>query len=274
MRALALSLLLAVPAPAAAQTAVPAPRPAAGAAAGAEDAETRSRALRYAVDWGPAALAEIEFRITERAGRTTLAAEARSTGLLSLFADFEAEQTALHGPAGPEEFTTRATWDDKRSARRVRFGDGPPQAETLVAPEDEDEPRTPIPPGALDDAVDPTFPILRAMRQVERGEGCAVSHPVFTGRTAFHVTLSDMGEEALEADRSWTWSGLARRCRMAIQRIGGFKIEDDGWDQDEEDVTRDIWFGPLPEALGGGIAPVRMLVEWPLGYAVGRIDLR
>lgn len=30
-----------------------------------------------------------------------------------------------------------------------------------------------------------------------------------------------------------------------------------------------LWFGPLP----AGLSPVRLRVEWPLGYVTARIDL-
>lgn len=229
------------------------------------------REYRYAVDWGPAALAELQIRLTERGAETHFAAEARSAGLLAFFSEFEAMQTASHGPEGPREFLSQGRYGDDEAARRVRFGDGPPRAETLVASETEDEPRTPIPPGAIDDAVDPIFPILEAMRQLERGEGCAVKRTVFTGRSAFSVALEDLGTEKIEADRDWTWGGLAAKCRIRFDRIGGFLKEGGFWRQEEADVTREIWFAEMAD---GGVAPVRLRVSWPLGYAIGRIDLR
>ena len=262
------------------------------AAEGAPDAPQETvRAFRYAVDWGPAALAQMEIKLTERPSETHFAAEIQSAGLLAFFSDFEAVQTALHGPEGPREFLSHGRYGDDEAARRVRFGDGAPRAETLVASEKDGEPRTPIPEGALTGAVDPVFPILEAMRQVDRGEGCAVKRTVFTGQTAFSMALEDLGMEEIEADRDWTWGGPAAKCRIRIARIGGFLKEGGFWQAEEEDVTREIWFARLSDGAGGGpgagaegaedgigdgigVIPVRLRVSWPLGYAIGRIDLR
>lgn len=239
-------------------------------AAHSASAQERTRAFRYAVDWGPAALAELELRVTEGEAETRIAAEARSTGLLSVFSDFEAVQTARHGPQGPEHFLSHGSWGDDQSAREVFFGDGPPRAETIVASTEEDEPRTPIPDGALDAAVDPFHPFLTALAQIEAGGGCDHAADVFTGRSAFRVSLTAMGDEVLEADRDWTYGGAAQRCRIGIERIGGFPLDGGRWRQKEEDVTRDLWIAVLED---GRAAPVRMRVSWPLGYAVGRIVL-
>ena len=234
--------------------------------------DAAARAWRYAVDWGPAALAELSVRLTEDGDETILTGDGRGAGLLLFFSDFELSQTGRYGPEGPREFIARGRVGDERTDRRVIFAPGEtPVSEVLAAPPgDDDEPRTPIPDGALMGAVDPMFPILSAMRSIDGGGGCAGDHRVYTGRSAFQMTLRDLGPEMLEADRDWTFAGPARRCSISMKRIGGFRLKSNWWDQDEADVTRDIWFAALP----GGTAPVRMQIEWPLGHAVGRIDLR
>ncbi|MFT4795690.1 MAG: hypothetical protein ACJAVR_000768 [Paracoccaceae bacterium] len=262
-----LTLAAAMPGPGAhAQSAVAA-TPATAAAAPLDGART----WRYAVNWGPAALAELSVTLTEGLGETVMSGDGQGAGLLLLFSDFELSQTGRYGPEGPREFTASSRVGDKRTNRRVTFAPGQtPVTETLAAPADDNEPRSPIPEGALIGAVDPMFPILSAMRKLDAGGDCAGDHRVYTGRSAFQMTLRDLGPEVLTADRDWTFSGPAHRCSVSLARIGGFRLKSNWWDQDEADVTRDIWFAALP----GGTAPVRMQIEWPLGYAVGRIDLR
>lgn len=230
-----------------------------------------ARAWRYAVDWGPASLAELTITLTQEGDETVLFGAGHGAGLLMMFSDFSVTHTGRYGPEGPREFVARGSFGDEHTDRRVTFVPGKePLTETLVAPSDDDEPRTPIPDGALTGAVDPMFPILSAMRKIDAGGGCEGDHRVYTGRSAFQMTLRDLGPETLEADRDWTWSGPAQRCSITMRRIGGFRLKTNWWDQDEADVTRDIWFAALP----GGAAPVRVRIEGPLGFAVGRIDLR
>lgn len=255
--------------PAAAATppaAVIAPAPA--APTGAEEG---ARVWRYAVNWGPASLAKVSITLTEDGDETVLSGDGHGAGFMLLLSDFAITQTGRYGPEGPREFLSLGRVGDEHTNRRVTFAPGEdPQTETLVAPPDDDQPRTPIPEGALTGAVDPMFPILAAMRKMDAGDGCAGDHRVYTGRTAFQMTLRDLGSETLEGDRDWTWSGPARRCSISMRRIGGFRVKTNWWEQDEADMTRDIWFAALP----AGAAPVRLRIEGPLGFAIGRIDLR
>lgn len=227
------------------------------------------RVLRWAVDWGPASLAEITAEIRRDGDAMEIAGVVETRGLGAWFGGFRAEQRARRGPAGPESFLTHVDDDGEQVSRRVTWTDGAPRTEVLIPPKEE-KARTPIPAGALAEAVDPLSPLLEAMARIEAGEGCALRRTVYTGTSAFRVILTDAGRERLEADRTWTWGGEALRCRMRIERIGGFPLEPGRWRAEESEVTRDIWFGDV----AGMATPVRMLVSWPLGYATGRIDLR
>jgi hypothetical protein len=281
LRALALGAALAVvgacvPAPARATEALAATAPAATAPSATGSATTGSataateRVLRYAIDWGPAALAKVEIRMTTDGDETRVVGEGKPAGLISIFSSFAVTQTSDYGPDFPRALTSHGVFGGDVTKRRVIYAKGAePIGETIVESADP-EPRTPIPDGALTSAVDPLFPVLEAMRSVEAGGACDSEHTVYTGRSAFRMIMTDKGDETLAKDRAWTWDGPARRCGIMIQRLGGFRIEKSQWSSEESEVSRDIWLARLP----GGMAPVRMTVEAPVGLAVGRIDLR
>jgi hypothetical protein len=140
----------------------------------------------------------------------------------------------------------------------VDHGGAPPQ-----------EARTPIPEGELDNVLDPGAAFLALVDQVGRGEGCGGSWRLFDGVRRMNLQVVDEGREQLAADRPWTYEGPARRCRLRLSRVGGFPV-DSPREAPEEAYDRILWIAPMPE----GATPVRLSVDWPLGRAVGRIDLR
>ncbi len=229
------------------------------------------RVYRFAVDWGPAPLAELSVRREEKGGVIRVEGEGRSVGLVSVFADFLVRQDAAYGPDGAARVSTESRWGDRRAARTVSYAPGAkPEVETHLDTGPNRE-RTPIPEGELVGAVDPLRPMIDALRSLDAGGGCGGGWRVFSGSTRFDVTMTPAGRDQLAADRDWTYSGDAVSCDMRFHRVGGFPVEDSGWSQDEADVTRRIWFARLDD---GRYGPVRMQVSWPLGYATARIDLR
>jgi hypothetical protein len=260
LAALLLPPLLALTAPAAAQ---------APAAAALPPPEADARRHVFHLDWGPVSLAEIRISLSETPEVRVMRAEAESLGVAALFADFAVRQTAVIEAGGPRRFVTDARWGDETRRRAVLWPgpDAAPQVDHMGAPPE--GPRTPIPPGALSGAVDPATASLALLDRFAAGEGCGGTFRLFDGVRRLDMTVIDEGAERLEADRPWTYAGPARRCRIRFERIGGFEA-DEPRETAERDYDRLLWIADLPE----GPAPVRLRVAWPLGAAVGRIDLR
>lgn len=255
--------------PAAAQGAAVAAVPSASGAAAAED----SRRWTFQLEWGPVKLADVQIAVSESpAGDVELTGTGRSVGLAAMIADFEIEQRASYGADGVRRYRTVSRFDDRSVRREVRW-DGPVAAGALPSAEvasSEPEVTTPIPPEELAGTVDPAFPVWDVMRKVEAGEGCAGTWRVYDGVRRFDLTLEDQGIEVLEADRDWTWGGEALRCRLYFRRVGGFPVDPERPVRDESEFERLLYVARTPE----GALPVRLRVQWPLGYATGRIDLR
>jgi hypothetical protein len=258
--ALALAALLAVAA-AAQGTAAAALAPQGGAGA---------RELAYHLDWGPLPLAEIRIRLEAGAdGGRTLTAQAESLGVARLFADFAVEQTSRAQADGSRFYVSEGRWGGEARRRLVAWPG--PEARPRVdhAGNPPEGPRTPIPEAELEGVVDPGTAILRMLDRVAAGEGCGGTWRLYDGVRRLDLTVTDEGTERLEADRDWTYSGPARRCRLNFARVGGFEA-DEPRETAESDYDRRLWIAELP----GGVAPVRLSVSWPLGAAVGRLDLR
>jgi len=229
------------------------------------------RVVDFQLDWGPVKLADISLRIADDAEGLVLDLQGASRGLAAIVVDFEVQQRVAYASDGARRFETLGSFDGDMSRRAVRWTpDGAPPSVQVDASTSEGE-RTPIPPEEMVDTVDPVFPMVDALGRVEAGGVCTGTYRVFDGERRMNVILEDEGDEILQADRDWTYSGPARRCRLRFQRIGGFLLESDSPVQAREnEYDRTIWVARLED----GMAPVRLRVAWPLGYATGRIVMR
>lgn len=227
------------------------------------------RRWMFHVDWGPVKLADVEIRVTAEDGRVELAGAGRSVGLAAMVADFEVSQRSVYVD-GRRRYEATARWDDRDSRRRVRW-DGAPQdgaRPSVEVASTDPRPLTPIPSEALAGTVDPAFPVWDTLRRIERGGDCGARYAVYDGVRRFDLILEDRGRETLERDRDWTWGGEARVCRLKFERVGGFP-EDAERETEESEYERLLYIGEVD----GAPTPVRLRVQWPLGYATARIEL-
>ncbi|MAS42177.1 MAG: hypothetical protein CML46_17080 [Rhodobacteraceae bacterium] len=274
----------------------------------AQDAPTappaRDQRMVFHLDWGPAPLARIEMRIREDgppdARRRVAEARGEPVGLAGLLSDFRLTQRGEILPDGARRFDATSNMDGEDVTRSVRWAGPDAAPEVLDSGPPPERPMTPIPAGELDDVVSPSGAALALLDQVAAGEGCDAEFRMFDGVRRLNMTVIDEGPDRLERDRDWTYAGPAHRCRIRFERIGGFPAEAaddapgplsgrgglrDGGGRDgasggvassiwprrvaEEDYDRLLWLAPLP----AGLSPVRLRVEWPLGYVTARIDL-
>jgi len=262
LTAATLALCLAAP-PAAAQG------PAAAAVGG--DAAGTKR-FTFNVDWGPVHLAEVEFVVDHGTERVTLSGAGRSTGLAAMLADFEVTQRSVYAKDGAmRRYEATARWGDRTSRRALRWDGAPGEAgaPSVELASTDPEPLTPVPAPELEGTVDPAWPIWDSLQRIAAGGGCDARYRVYDGVRRFDVALEDAGVETLEQDRDWTWGGEALVCRLRFERVGGFP-EDGERRAEESEYERLLYVARTEE----GAIPVRLRVQWPLGYATARIDLR
>ncbi|MDF2233296.1 DUF3108 domain-containing protein [Albimonas sp. CAU 1670] len=226
-----------------------------------------ARELLYHLDWGPVALGE--FRVRHEPGDAgALTIEARSRGLASMLFDFSLTEATRREADGGRLFTITGEFGDRDYDRLVDWtpGQAPEVTHRAGAP---DEELTPVPQALLPRSVDPAAAVLAVLDQIEAGKGCAGEWAIYDGVRMTALTVRDEGLDQIEADRDWTYAGPARRCRLGMERLGGYPVDDER-ETSEADFDRVLWIAQMD----GRPTPVRLQVSWPLGYATGRIDLR
>ena len=113
--------------------------------------------------------------------------------------------------------------------------------------------------------------VLSVLDRLAETGRCEAEAKIWDGRRRYDVAVSHLGEERLVADRPWAYNGLATRCALSFERIGGFWREQPRWrDPDEEAaaLNRTIW---AAEIAPGRWALVRVELETSYGTVVGRL---
>ena len=98
---------------------------------------------------------------------------------------------------------------------------------------------------------------------------CQGDFSVFDGKRHYLLQLTDSGQELLEADRGWGYSGQALRCEMSVTYLETTDGEEQNpWYKDDEE-QRTIWLAEIE----GSRVPVRVTMSAPIGKITGRLEL-
>ena len=129
---------------------------------------------------------------------------------------------------------------------------------------------TPVPKAATVGTSDPLTVVLSVLDRLAETGRCEAEAKIWDGRRRYDVSVTHLGEERLVADRPWAYEGVATRCALGFERIGGFWREQPRWRDPEEEASRSrtIW---VAQVAPGRWALVRAEVETRYGTVVGRL---
>jgi len=209
-----------------------------------------------------------------RDGRYVLAGTGQSKGLFGLLFDWQgaARTEGIAAPGAQRPLSHRHEGvlnGDKRQTTVDWRGDGAPRARNEPPPDPDVV--TPVPAASLRGTADPLTALLTVLDGVNRTGRCEAEAKIWDGRRRYDVSVTHLGEERLVADRPWAYEGLATRCALSFERIGGFWREQPRWRDAEKEgsaLSRTIW---AAEIAPGRWALVRAEVETSYGTVVGRL---
>jgi hypothetical protein len=128
-----------------------------------------------------------------------------------------------------------------------------------------------LPPIVPANTFDPLSISLKIARDIERGQGCKGTHPIFDGNRRYNLTFTDLGESPVPKTPYSAYDGKAYRCQFDIQRISGFQNPREFlrfWDEDNFDPP-EIWVARLVQ----GMPPVPVRLQGDLNMGGLRIYL-
>ena len=170
---------------------------------------------------------------------------------------FTANAQGLSGGTGlePTYYATTTHKRGKHKALSIHFRpSGGPMARFTPA----DDAEEPAPPELLKNAIDPGSAILTLLSSFSRASACSGKVQVFDGKRRYDVAFTNLPREMIQKTSYSIYSGEARRCRLDMTPVFGFKP---GKRALLDEST--IWFGQVLD--GAPPLPVRIDAKIELG---------
>jgi hypothetical protein len=209
--------------------------------------------------------AEAELRPADYA----MTIDIKTYGIVDWLLRFQARHRVegrLASAPQPDVYRTGGTFRGRNRAVHMIYGNGGPRILELDPP-DRDEDRDPVTPAMLPGTIDPLSIVVAINRSGDDGP-CPPSVPVFDGRRRFNLKGEALGAESLEPNRYSAFSGVAKKCRVSMERIGGYMRNPTFGSRDPPPVT-DVWMARFG---GQGLwLPVRMEMTSWFGDVVGHM---
>lgn len=227
--------------------------------------------FEYQVEWGHITLGEASVSLTEQDGRYTLLGKGRTEGAFALLFDWRGmtrtEGIASNGERRSLRLSHEGIRNGEKLLTRVDWTrDGTPRTETDPPP-DRDE-VTLVPARSTIGTSDPFTALMRVLDTLKEKGRCEGDARVWDGRRRYDLVVEHGGADELVADRPWAYAGPTVKCRLTIDRIGGFWRESSPWRVKDDEPERWIWAAAIAD---GRYVPVRFEVETGLGTIVGRL---
>lgn len=225
--------------------------------------------LEYTVSLGPVELADFRAELLDLDGMQSVQVQFASRGVAAWWSEAEGSLEVLTLPNQMRTLSGFGQWGDYSSQVDVLWpsAEHPPQVD-LVRSRPPKSALTPVPEESTVGTVDPFAPIFELSRQLGAGEPCVGFFRIYDGIRRYDVTVSE-GETLEIQESSPFYSGTARTCDIAVNRIGGFSERRGIFRFGEAEISRRLYFGEL----NGRWMPVRFELDSPLGDAVARLRL-
>jgi hypothetical protein len=227
--------------------------------------------FEYRFHWGRMSVAEFSLTLPTPENRK-IKVEGQTVGLVGKLFKYDGALEADYSDMSRVLFRVSGEDNGFSEYRTIQFSpDGP--AEILEFLDDEIE----EPPSEVVDSmgitVDP-FRVVLALLEPSDAEGaesdfCEGRYSVFDGKRHYELALSAGENTDIEADRSWTYSGEAKRCDMSVTYLESAGGEEQNPWYEEDSEIRNLWLAEMD----GQLVPVRISMPGPIGKVTGRLLL-
>jgi hypothetical protein len=224
--------------------------------------------LSYDVRYGGVTIMKLQAGLDLAEGSGSgyrVAVEGRTVGLLDRLKPIAftavSEGRVTAGALQPALYATTTRKRDKRKGVTISFSPDAAPVTRYMPPDDDEEQ---APPELLEGSLDPASALLTLIRSVAQTASCSGTVGVYDGKRRYDVTFLSLPQEVLHKTSGEPYSGTARRCKLKLRPLHGFKP---GKRQPLDGTL--IWLGDVVQ--GAPPLPVRIETEISLGAV--RLDL-
>jgi hypothetical protein len=200
----------------------------AGSVRAAEAAPPQVTDLTYEVYVGGLHIFSFAVEMTLQPDRYRLTAQGATEGMVGWVYTFDlnlvAEGLDRDGRIAPSRYVAATQWQNRQRKTVLDFGKGGRYAlQQDPPPEPDPDIEGELPESLPEGTVDPLSLAVAASRALEQTGRCDQTLPVFDGQRRFDVTVKQLGETTLPANRYSIYQGPAVRCGIGVERISGFR---------------------------------------------------
>lgn len=227
--------------------------------------------FEYRFHWGRMSVAEFSLTLPTPENRR-IKVEGQTVGLVGTLFKYDGALEADYSDMSRVLFRVSGEDNGFSEYRTIQFSPDRP-AEILEFLDDEiEEPPSEV-LESMGITVDP-FRVVLALLENSGDVGsnygfCEGEYSVFDGKRHYELALKAGESVDIEADRSWTYSGEARRCDMSVSYLESAGGEEQNLWYEEDSEIRTIWLAEVEESF----VPVRIAMPGPIGKITGRLLL-
>lgn len=181
--------------------------------------------LDYHIYAGGLHVLTYEAVVSLDSGAYKASVQARTNGFVDRLFKFslEAEVAGVEGVTGPmpRHFRVANRWrENPERWVEISYSEGAvPKAEAEPPATGDD--RDPVSKDLLPGTLDPISAVLAVVAKVAQSGRCEVEVPIFDGRRRYNLTTQHLGETELVASDVAPFGGVATRCGLAFEMLGG-----------------------------------------------------
>ncbi len=223
--------------------------------------------LDYDIRYGGISIMELTARLDLAEGKDpsyAISLQGRTVGLIDALKPiaFTATSEGVANGHGlqPALYSTTTHKHKKHKALSIAFAPDQTPVTHFTPADDAEEP---APPQMLEGSVDPASAILTLIRTVSETGSCSGTVEVFDGKKRYDVTFVDLPREMLQKTSYALYSGEAKRCRLDVRALHGFKPGKRTLD------GTTVWFGTVLD----GVPPLPVRIETEISLGQVRLEL-
>lgn len=231
--------------------------------------------LHYKFHWGRMSVAEFSLTLPTAESRA-IRVEGETVGLIGKIFKYDGAIEPDYSDMQSVIFSVSGLDNGFAEYRTIQFSPGKPAEIIEFLDDEQEEPPSEV-VRSMGNTVDPLRVVLALLDDpssetlsLSSGDStCEGDFSVFDGKRHYLLGLTSAGEEFLEADRAWGYTGLALRCEMSVTYLEATSGEEQNpWYEDDAE-QRTVWLAEVE----GVRAPVVIKMPGPIGKITGRLEL-